>query len=299
MMKLMLLKLKVYNMRFLDVYTSLNEKLIMPGGGRRYNQAVFIAGGGGSGKSTAINYFMDPSSYKLFNVDDIKELITKLKDFPDDMYRSLRSHILLGKPIEQVDLKSEEDTVALHLYIKKIGLDSKKISSVYNTLIYELERSGKLPNFLFDMTFKSILKNRRHVNALIEIGYNPNDIHVVWVLTEWFEALARNATRSRFVSPEEILRAHKDVRRVFDGILEETSSIIGANAINGDIFVALNTKGSVKWKSGSTGGPKEKDLALDFSYVKLKPRGGTIDKSKVKLVREWMDAFTPKDFDTL
>ena len=51
----------------------LNEKLITYGSRKPYGQIVFIAGGAGSGKGFAISNFLDSSSFRVRDVDEMKK----------------------------------------------------------------------------------------------------------------------------------------------------------------------------------------------------------------------------------
>jgi dephospho-CoA kinase len=51
----------------------LNEKLITYGNRKSYGQIVFVAGGAGSGKGFAISNFLDSTSFKVRDVDEMKK----------------------------------------------------------------------------------------------------------------------------------------------------------------------------------------------------------------------------------
>jgi hypothetical protein len=56
----------------------LEEKLIILGGDKKYDQVCIVAGGAGSGKGFTISNMIGASSYKVLNPDDIKEMLLKL-----------------------------------------------------------------------------------------------------------------------------------------------------------------------------------------------------------------------------
>ena len=56
----------------------LDEKLITFSGRAPYGQAVFMAGGAGSGKGFAIDNFVDAAGFKVRDVDEMKKAIAKL-----------------------------------------------------------------------------------------------------------------------------------------------------------------------------------------------------------------------------
>lgn len=56
------------------------EKLLKINQGSRYGQAVFVAGGSGSGKGFVIQKFMEANKFKIFDVDEWKRLFLKIQD---------------------------------------------------------------------------------------------------------------------------------------------------------------------------------------------------------------------------
>ena len=58
--------------------TTLLEKQLIIGKGKRYGQVVFMAGGAGSGKGFAVNNFMDGGKFKVRDVDQWKKAFITL-----------------------------------------------------------------------------------------------------------------------------------------------------------------------------------------------------------------------------
>ena len=56
----------------------LEEKLIVYGGGKKYGQIVFLAGGAGSGKGFASEKFMQKELFKVRDVDEWKKAFIKM-----------------------------------------------------------------------------------------------------------------------------------------------------------------------------------------------------------------------------
>ena len=56
----------------------LTEKQIIIGKGAKYGQVIFLAGGAGSGKGFAIQYFIDGNKFKIRDVDSWKEAFLKI-----------------------------------------------------------------------------------------------------------------------------------------------------------------------------------------------------------------------------
>ena len=65
-------------------YLQLDEKLVIVGKGKKYNQVVFLAGGAGSGKGFTIQNFMEGNKYKIRDVDEWKRLVMKVRGLKDE-----------------------------------------------------------------------------------------------------------------------------------------------------------------------------------------------------------------------
>ena len=67
----------------------LAEAFISPNQGANYGQIIFLVGGAGSGKSTAIRNLIDASKYKTVNPDDVKRLMQKAAKAVDEFSQYL------------------------------------------------------------------------------------------------------------------------------------------------------------------------------------------------------------------
>ena len=258
----------------------LEEKLIMLSNGKRYGQICFLAGGAGSGKGFAIKNFMQGELFKIRDVDEWKLAfmkIGKLKNkYPE---------------IQGLDLKKPADVGKLHAFIDKKGIKNKTIKS----LLGGIKNKETMPNILFDITAKNVNSIQKMMPDLLRAGYNPANIHMVWVLTDYEIAIKNNATRDRVVPADIMLQTHNGAANTMFNIIKNKGKKL---AVNGQIEVILNNRSNtIQYKEGDTakGGQKltkkgaanrssgkygdnkknTKPLGVikDFTYLTIKDRG--------------------------
>ena len=68
----------------------LQEKLIIPGKGKRYGQVVILAGGSASGKTYAKNHFIKSEDYKVIDPDDVKYLMVALSNKGSEHFKAVK-----------------------------------------------------------------------------------------------------------------------------------------------------------------------------------------------------------------
>ena len=116
----------------------LTEKAIVVGNGARYSQVIFLAGGAGSGKGFAIQYFLEGNKFKVRDVDEWKKAFLKIAAIKRK-YPKLR----------RLNLRRPDDVAKLHDFVDKKGIKDKTL-----TLMLSQARKGRLPNIIFDITLK-------------------------------------------------------------------------------------------------------------------------------------------------
>ena len=94
-----------------DKLTQLDEKMIVIGGGKKYGQIVFLAGGAGSGKGFARDNFLDAGKFKIRDVDELKQAFLTLRD-KNNLYPELKG----------LDLAKPKDVFKLHKFVKEKGI---------------------------------------------------------------------------------------------------------------------------------------------------------------------------------
>ena len=163
-------------------------KQLIVGKGATSGQIVFLAGGAGSGKGFAASNFMEKSKFKVRDVDELKKAAIKLAQAKKD-----------NPEIASTDLGNPDDVFRLHAYVKEKGWKDKTLEMLLNA-----SKGGQLPNIMFDVTMKDIGDIKEVMPSLLAVGYDPKNIHTVWVLTDFYIAVQQNAERERRV-PYEIL----------------------------------------------------------------------------------------------
>ena len=201
-------------MRYSDIisnnYNQLDEKLIMFNQGKKYGQIVFMAGGAGSGKGFAQKNFMEVNKFKVRDVDEWKRLFIELDKIFDRTSgrRGVKTQDSdTGRRLQDFDLSDPRDVYDLHGMLKQYNIKSGTLKNILGDL--RAERSGRLPNLLFDITFKDLEDISEVTPNLIKVGYEPKNIHVVWVLANYHMAVARNQGRDRVVPDDILLATHE------------------------------------------------------------------------------------------
>ena len=256
----------------------LNEKLLLINNGKRYGQIVILAGGAGSGKGFASGNFMNIQDFKVRDVDETKRIFLKL-DKLKGKYPEIRG----------LDLKNPDDVFKLHAFIEKLGVTDKSL----NALLSQTRNPKTLPNILFDVTLKNIKKSDILIPKLLEQGYKSENIHLVWVLTDYKIAVMQNKSRARVVPDDILLQTHEGAATTMWDIVGKGNIPKG---INGGIYVVLNNrKNTVFFKDdkgknvkttgkGITGKKIPSPIIKDFKYLIFKkPNKSPMNSAKIKI----------------
>lgn len=265
----------------------LEEKLLIIGKGAKYGQAVILAGGAGSGKSFAAANFMQGENFKIFNPDDIKDALLKMRDNVNNAAKDALKNPLppLSEPmkkniekIQGLNMLDPRDTGKMHKVVKDMKKDAvgktwdkeanKFVNTIYKDMSVDQRRMmytffaernrTELPNVMFDITLKDIgalhndLKGELGVLDFLKgAGYKPENIHIVWILTDYRIAMQQNLTRNRVVAADILFQTHRGASATMQDILFRNYGSLG---INGDIAVLLGGKngGNVEYKKGMT-----------------------------------------------
>jgi len=249
----------------------LEEKLLLINNGKKYGQIVFLAGGAGSGKGFASTNFMEKEKFKVRDVDEWKTAFMKIgalkNKYPE---------------IKGLNLKKPADVTKLHAFIEKLGIKDNTM----NALLSGMKNKKILPNIMFDITAKNINSIHKLMPDLLRAGYNPANIHMVWVLTDYQLAVTNNRTRPRIVQDDILFQTHTGAANTMFDLIKNKGKKL---AINGEIKVILNNlENTIHWKDDDAGvSPenrtfgkyiKSKDgeklgVIKDFTYITIKQRG--------------------------
>lgn len=255
----------------------LEEKLIIVGGGRKYGQIIFLAGGAGSGKGFAATNFMEAEKFKTRDVDEWKKSFQKIAALKNKYPQ-----------IQNLDLRNPNDVFTLHKFVDGLRLKDKTMTN----LLKGMRNPDTLPNLLFDVTLKNTKYMEKIIPQLIEAGYDPKNIHLTWVLTDYKVAVNQNATRSRVVPDDILLQTHEGAAKTMWDILKGNVP----KGLDGAINVILGGKEHTVYWTDKKGdkifatkeiidketGRKLKvksPVIKDFKYITAKHPGKKIDKS--------------------
>ena len=244
----------------------ISETLIVAGGGKRNGQVIMLAGGSGSGKSFAVTQFIDSNNYKILNPDDVLQLAVKLAN--------------QGKAFDELkgkDLTNPEDLeVAYDVVTKK-----KKLALRRREIFLQNQKPGRLPNIILDRTFSKKGQFKTWAHRLRTAGYKPENIHVIWVLTDLEIALAQNIRRGkageRNVPAKIIIGSHQGAKEEMRDLMFKR--LRGA-AIDGDIFVIFGGVKNTIFYGTPEGELPSGDTPMvvkDFRYIKVKSSGKRFD----------------------
>lgn len=245
--------------KFVDI---INEKLITFGKKAYpdYDNVVVMAGGAGSGKSFVAKHVLGIEA-KILSTDDILVQFTK---FEDDHELSQKFKKIYGKSMSQCDLGNPEDCAALHNFVNSEQTAKKQYSDMFNSIF----SSKYKPNIIFDVTLKKYPKIEDISGLCMIGGYEPKNIHLVWVLNKYDTAKEQNAKRERRLPEDGLLFSHKGCADVMKSILTASKSM---GMIDGDIWIyfgSTNTGDTELIKSDKGG-----KYIKDFCAVKVKEAG--------------------------
>lgn len=294
--------------------SQLVEKQILYNNGAKYGQIVFLAGGAGSGKGFAIKHFMQGSEFKIRDVDELKiafqkldalgkfttqDLLDKYGDKISQKDKELIQKELTDKNLKmgQLNLKTPTHVYILHVLIRATDVKNKTLD-----LMLAGAEKGQLPNLIFDSTFKEVSDMTDVLPKLFAAGYEPKNIHVSWVLTNYQIAIKNNKSRARVVPEDILLATHAGAAQTVYNLV--TNSM--PPSVQGGVYVILNnpentifivdpkTNKAYKDKKGNP-------VIKDFKYLTLKEPGKPAKKEldvKKQLLTWIKDNVPPGAVDT-
>lgn len=293
---------------------TLDEALVILGKGKRYGQAVILAGGAGSGKGFAVTNLMQGDQYKVINPDDFKDLLLKMRDKKVKPQSEKMAGVLKG--LVGLDMLNPADTSTLHVLVKGLDLMQKKIALLFAGK--GAKGSKLLPNVMFDVTMKdreTLFGDASEEGILTQLkdaGYQPNDIHIVWILTDYKIAMQQNMTRGRVVNSKIVLQSHAGASKTMQEVVFKGYSKMG---INGDVVVIMGgaNGGSVTYGKGSEVKDSHgnvhilnRDLRVPvfakINYFRVKKAGeARIDNEAIEKIKQYIGKLAPPpslDFET-
>lgn len=272
----------------------LDEKLITYNNRKPYGQVVFLAGGAGSGKGFAGSHFLDSAGFKVRDVDEMKTNLQKLnrlgkisvsdilrkygkKISPKDMElvnKIFNTELPKGgkQTLRNLNLKNPDHVSVLHLLVDAMGLKDKSLMYLLNGK----SNPDTLPNIMFDITAKKLSSITDVVSQLEKAGYNSQNIHLTWVLTNFVTAMKNNRTRSRMVPEDILLKTHEGAANTVWSLVTRALP----KGMNGRVDVILNNPQHTVFYE-KPDGETVKGIAKGFLSLPVKKAGGAILPEKV------------------
>lgn len=253
----MLLSFNTFNQLKGDT-NDLQEKLIVYGN-RNYGNIVFLAGGASSGKGFARQHFLDTDNYKVRDIDQWKIAFLTIAN-------------MQGKypEIQGLDLRQPSDVLKLHAFVSRLGVKHKTLDLLLNDL-----NVNHLPNILFDITLSDLDNLVNSMPYLLKAGYNPKNIHLTWILTNYNIAIKQNQDRARVVPEDILLTTHAGAASTMYEIIRHSVP----HGVDGRIDVILNNPKNTIIYTDDHGRPivhKGNLVIKDFMYLNLKRPGQPI-----------------------
>ena len=237
-----------------------------------FGQVVILAGGAGSGKGTILKNLLDIKG-KVFDVDELKSWMIRIPEWRKELQARLPGVDLDDKKF----LSTSENVAVAHDVAKNVlGIEGRQKKVVFDSIA--LADPTRKPNLIFDVTLKEIRKFDDIVKSVTAAGYQKQNIHIVWVLSELEAAIQNNRDRDRVVPSEILLDTHHGAADTMAEIIRQGAAL--QSKMDGNIVVAFNTfKGvgspdndvKTQKKLSSTG--KYVQYVTKALYVFLKRRG--------------------------
>jgi predicted kinase len=251
------------------------EKLITFGNKAypKFGNVVILAGGAGSGKGFVQSNLLGIEG-NTFDVDALKELAIKSEKLAAMVKEKT------GKDIKGLSLKDPKNVSLIHMVLdgSDINIIDKRAKAKYASIL--TAPADRKPNLIFDVTLKNMNKLREVTSDAKDLGYDPKNIHVVWVINDYETALTQNAARDRVVPEEILMDTHRGAAQTAKDILDMGSDI--KTYLDGDIwYVFNNAKSKTDTRLIQSPHTKGAGYIEDAHYIKVKEAGKPINKKKV------------------
>lgn len=246
----------------------ISEKLITFGGRAypKFGQIVILAGGAGSGKGFVGSKLLGIEGNTM-DVDALKALAMGSDKF------AKRVKDETGQDIKNFDLRKPENVSKLHELLSDVyGVTKANERRIFAAAIAAPE--DRKPNLIFDVTLKDMSKLEAIARNVSELGYEKQNVHIVWVVNDVNMAIEQNRGRSRVVPEEILLATHEGASLTMRKVVEMGNKI--TKYMDGDIWFSFNKAGvDTKMAKSDAGG----SYVTDADYIQIKKKG----KSPIKL----------------
>lgn len=277
-----------------EEFQHLEEKLITFGGQAypKFGQVVIMAGGAGSGKGFVKDKLVGVEGYN-FDVDELKMLSTRTPGIIKKIKKEVGVDMTTLDPKKVKNTLKDPDNVALlHQIVgDELKLDDRRKSKLFASVL-SADASRK-PNLIFDVTMKNMKQLAKYTLPMQDIGYNKQNIHIVWVVNDIQVAQDQNAKRDRTVPAKILLQTHEGASATMNQILNMADEL--RTYMDGDIVLAFNKVGVDSQVAKSDKGGM---YIVDANYVYVKRAGKSVDKEKLsKDLKAKLSSYVPDNVD--
>ena len=258
-----------------------------------FGQVVILAGGAGSGKGTILKNLLDIKG-KVFDVDELKSWMTRIPEWRKELQKALP-----GVDLDKPDwLSNNENVSTAHMVAKKLGIEGRQKNTVFDSVMLADHR--RKPNLIFDVTLKEYSKLEDIIKYVTDAGYQKQNIHIVWVLSEMTAAIHNNRTRTRKVREDILVGTHEGASSTMADIVKDGNALRGK--LDGNIVIAFNTvrlegRSDTEMTEKLLPGNRKATYISKALYIFLKKRGQPILSLKdlTAEVRDKLLASLPKE----
>ena len=285
-----------------EQYDVLIEKLITFGGKAypKFGNVVIMAGGSGSGKGFIKDKLIGIEG-KVFDVDVLKSFAAKAPMINKRVKKE--TGIDLKKTGD--NLKDPENVSKMHEIISDfLNLPDRRQGKFFASVLGA--SPDRKPNIIFDVTLKDLRKLEKITRQVSSIGYDKQNIHIVWVVNDIEVAKAQNTKRDRVVPADILVNTHRGASNTMNDIINmgnglkkymDGDIVFAFNKINIDSEIIKSDKSGSKvgMKGDTKGGMYLKDA--NYFYAKRKGKGATPASKLTKELRAKIAQYVPKGAD--
>ena len=263
----------------------LEEKLITFGDKAypKFGHVVLLAGGAGSGKGFVLENLMGIEG-RVLDVDELKSLSMRTEKVRQ------RVKDKTGHDIAGLDLTRPENVSLLHQLIgDEFQLPDKRQRALYASVL--AAKPERKPNIIFDVTLKDLRKLNNLTESTRGIGYDPKNIHIVWVINDIQVAMDQNVKRDRVVPEDILIDTHEGASRTMNKLVSGAVDV--TKYMDGQItFVFNKAHVDTQLVKSEHGG----QYIEDAFYVNVKEQGKPpigVDQMNKEVIKR-IQAYTPR-----
>jgi|TARA_B110000259_G_scaffold128662_1_gene145291 hypothetical protein len=282
-----------------EQYDVLIEKLITFGGKAypKFGNVVIMAGGAGSGKGFIKDKLIGIEG-KVFDVDVLKSFAAK----GPMINKRVKKETGIDLKKTGDNLKDPENVSKMHEIISDfLNLPDKRQGKFFASVLGA--SPDRKPNIIFDVTLKDLRKLEKITRQVSSIGYDKQNIHIVWVVNDIEVAKAQNTKRDRVVPTDILVNTHRGASNTMNDIINmgnglkkymDGDIVFAFNKINIDSEIIKSDKSGSKvgMKGDTKGGMYLKDA--NYFYAKRKGKGATPASKLTKELRAKIAQYVPK-----